>query len=81
MPKPVYNEDAIRDEELALDAVLEAFKVKMKTELLDKLSKGYTGWDDASFGTYMKEQLKNHAAKGDYVKAANLAMFLEKLNI
>lgn len=79
MPKPIYNEDAKKEQGELLDAVLNPFKVRMQTELLDKINKGYMGWDEPAFENYMKEQLSNHLAKGEYVKVANLAMFLDNL--
>ena len=79
MPKPIYNEDAKKEQGELLDAVLDEFKLKMRVELFDKISKGYMGWNEPSFEKYMAEQISNHLAKGEYIKVANLAMFLDNL--
>jgi hypothetical protein len=79
MPKPKLPKEKIVSEKESLKDSLNDFKDKMLDELMDKLSKGYVGWDDVFNANYMKEQISNHLAKGDFVAVANLAMFLETM--
>ena len=81
MPKPKLSKEKTVAEKLALADALNEFKDKMLDELIDKVSRGYVGWDDEFNANYMKEQISNHLAKGDWVSVANLAMFLETLEI
>ncbi len=76
MPKPKLSKEIIVAEKESLKDALNAFKDEMLDELMDKLSRGYVGWDDAFNENYIKEHLSNHLAKGDWVTVANLAMFL-----
>ena len=80
MPKPKLSKEVTVSEKEALKDSLNTFKDEMLDELMDKLSKGYLGWDDAFYENYIKEQLSNHLAKGEWVTVANLAMFLNNFN-
>lgn len=79
MPKPKPSKQKTVEEKSSLKEALKNFNDEMLQELMDKVSRGYTGWDDAFNANYMKEQISNHLAKGDWIVVANLAMFLHTL--
>ena len=78
MPKPKHS---LESEKEALTVTLHTFTMCMKREIMEKADLGYRGWDDTKMQQYMKEQISNHLAKGNWVVVANLAMFLDNLEI
>ncbi len=78
MPKP--NRSVI-EERKELEEAFDCFTKNMWIEIMKKLGQGYLGWDNPDMQQYMKEQISNHLAKDDWVAVANLAMFLDNLEI
>ena len=64
---------------VAIFSCVDAFAEEMKAKLIDKLTKGYSGWDDPEWSSeQIKKTLKEHLDKSnsDMVDVANFAMFL-----
>ncbi len=65
----------------ALDALVDAFAVKMKAKLRSKLKAGYSNWDEPNFRNSLHDGLHNHLDDEpvDYVDVGNFAAFLWNL--
>lgn len=72
-------EGSILPETMALSKLIKVFSDEMERKLHRKLMQGYSGWDDENMKEYLKESIKNHVEKGDWVDVANLAAMLWNL--
>jgi hypothetical protein len=53
----------------------------MRTKVMSKLDQDFAGWNLDKWKLYMQEQLHNHLLKEDYLDVANIAMFLDNLEL
>lgn len=82
MAKSKVTKDILYQKEKdKLNRLLDYFTDRMRNRVIDKLDMGHAGWNLEGLRNYMSEELSNHLAKGDYLDIANIAMFLDNLNM
>ena len=66
-------------EQLALAQLLSSFTDAMASKVMQKVEKGYVGWDQPQIASVLEQKLTENLQKGDMIDVANLAMMLWNL--